>query len=347
MASEVGAESPPVGLAELREGIARTPTAWEFFQAVRVLEGLLPDRAPVGGFGDPAGEAIRFSVPASLAFPATEIDDLTLPENGEGPAHMRVNIMGLIGPLGVLPHHYTLAVADANRARDGGLAAFLDIFQHRALSLFYRAWKKQRFTVGYESDGSDRLSEHLRDLVGIGLAGDQERTGDIPDDTLVFYAGLLGRQQRSAVALEQLLQDYFDVPVVVQQFVGGLFPLQRRDRCELGDDDSPSNRLGGGSVVGDAVWDQQAGVRIRLGPLTREQFEDFLPKGRAHGPLRSLVRFFGHDQYEFEAQLVLEREEVPPCVLGGPTETPQGLGWSTWIRSRPFNREPDDTILRL
>ena len=347
MASEVRTESAPVALADLRESLARTPTAWEFFQAVRVLEGLLPGRAGVGGFGDPAGEAVRFTVPPSLAFPPTEIDGLALPQNGEGPARMSVNVMGLIGPLGVLPHHYTLAVAEANRGRDGGLAAFLDIFQHRALSLFYRAWKKQRFTVDYRPDGSDRLSGHLRDLVGIGLDGDRDRTGGIAEGTLVFYAGLLGRQQRSAVALEQLLEDYFDVPATVQQFVGGLFPLQKRDQCELGDEDSPSNRLGAGSVVGDAVWDQQAGVRVRLGPLTREQFDDFLPSGRAHGPLRSIVRFFGHDQYEFEVQLVLAREEVPSCVLGGATDTPQGLGWSTWIRTRPFNREPDETILRL
>jgi type VI secretion system protein ImpH len=345
MASEVRAESPPVALAGLRESLARTPTAWEFFQAVRVLEGLLPHREPIGAFSDPAAEAVKLTVPASLAFPPTEVDGVALPQNGEGPARLSVNVMGLIGPLGVLPHHYTLAVAEAARSREGGLAAFLDIFQHRALSLFYRAWRKHRFTVDYRADGSDRLSAHLRDLVGIGLEGERERTGGIRDETLVFYAGFLGRQQRSAVALEQLLEDFFDVPITVHQFVGGLFPLQRRDRCELGDDESDSNRLGGGSVVGDAVWDQQAGVRVRIGPLTREQFDDFLPSGRAHEPLRSIVRFFGHDQYEFEVQLVLARDEVPPCVLG--PGNPQGLGWSTWIRSRPFTREPDDTILRL
>ncbi|HUG40007.1 MAG TPA: type VI secretion system baseplate subunit TssG [Longimicrobiales bacterium] len=345
MATEVGAEGAPLSLVALRERLARTPTAWEFFQAVRVLEDIFPERSPVGRFVDPESEAVRFTVPASLAFPPAEIDTVSMPDNG-GPATMSVNVMGLIGPLGVLPHQYTLMVAEARRAREGAVAAFLDIFQHRALSLFYRAWRKHRFTVGYQQDGSDRLSEHLRDLVGVGLDSYRNRAG-VRDETLVFYVGLLGRQQRSAVALEQLIEDFFDVPAAVQQFVGGLYPLQRHDRCELGDDENPSNRLGGGSVVGDAVWDQQAGVRIRLGPLTRERYDDFLPSGRAYGPLRGLTRFFGHDQYEFEAQLVLDRDEVPPCVLTSDAESPQGLGWSTWIRSRPFTREPDETILKL
>lgn len=346
MATEVRTEAAPVSADALRATLTDAPTAWEFFQAVRVLEDVLEGRSAVGFFGDPATEAVRFTVPPSLAFPPGEIDAVRLPENGEGPAQLSVNVMGLIGPLGVLPHHYTLLVAEGKRARDESLGAFFDIFQHRALSLFYRAWRKHRFTVSYETDGSDRLSEHLRDLVGIGLDGDRQH-GSIRADTLVFYAGLLGRQQRSAVALEQLLEDYFDVEATVQQFVGGLYPLQRRDRCALGEEEGASNRLGGGSVVGDAVWDQQAGVRIRLGPLSRQQFEDFLPTGEAHEPLRSIVRFFGHDQYEFEVQLVLDRNEVPSCALSPATDPPQALGWSTWIRSRPFDREPDDTILRL
>jgi type VI secretion system protein ImpH len=99
-------------------------------------------------------------------------------------------------------------------------------------------------------------------------------------------------------------------------------------------------------VAGEEVWDPQARVRVRLGPLTRRQYDDFLPFGTAYGPLRTLTRFFCGEQFDFEVQLVLARDEVPPSILGG--DGPGSpLGWCTWMRSQPFSRNADDTILTL
>jgi type VI secretion system protein ImpH len=99
-----------------------------------------------------------------------------------------------------------------------------------------------------------------------------------------------------------------------------------------------------GAVAGDEIWDQQARVRVRLGPLTREQFDSFLPTGSAHEPLQAIVRFFSHAQFDFEAQLVLDRDEVPGLVLG---DADRPLGWTTWIRTRPGAGDADETILTL
>lgn len=344
MAAAGRSEVAPVSFARLAESLRAAPGAWDFFAAVRAVEQILPERSRVGGFVDPGEESVRFEVPPSLAFPLGEVARVELPEDDDDAARMTVNFMGLIGPQGVLPHHYTLLVAERARARDHSLGDFLDIFHHRAISLFYRAWQKNRLDSD-DARGNGRMRQHVLDLVGMGLSADREST--VPDGLLVFYAGLLGRQQRSAVALEQLIEDYFQVPVAVEQFVGGLYPLSRRDQCMVGDETRASSRLGAGAVVGDAVWDQQAGVRIRLGPMDRRRYEDFLPTGSAYEPLRALVRFFAHDQYEFEVQLVLDREEVPGCVLGDEPEEGGRLGWSTWVRSRPFHRDADETILKL
>src|SRR5690606_20452165 len=115
------------------------------------------------------------------------------------------------------------------------LGDFLDLFHHRILSLFYRAWKKNRFPVGLES-GDDRLREHVLDLVGMGVP---ELREDLPfeEDALAFYAGLLSSQHRGAVALQQLLEDYFEVPIEVRQFEGAWFGLPDRDLCELGEEE--------------------------------------------------------------------------------------------------------------
>jgi type VI secretion system protein ImpH len=336
-------EDAAVGLHRVEEALRSDATSFEFFRAVCLLETLQPQRAPVGHFVDPGEEVVRFSVPASLGFPASEIRSLEWPD--EERARMRVNFMGLVGPLGVLPHPYSLLVAERERARDGAMGAFLDLFHHRIVSLFFRAWRKHRPTAAGSRD-PDRLREQLLDLAGIGLPSQQGRL-PVPDDALLFYLGLIGPQGRSAAALQQLLEDFFRVPVEVEQFVGGWYALAERDQCPLGEENGPPTQLGLGAVVGDEVWDPQSGVRIRLGPLTRAQFDGFLPTGIAHEPLRALVRFFSHDQHRFEVQLILARDEVQGCTLGADDNVPQPLGWSTWIRSAPFTRDADDTVLTL
>ncbi len=334
-------------LHRLEERLRRAPTAFGFFQAVRVLERLRPRRAPVGGFGDPTEEVVRFGVPATVAFPPAEIHALDLPEDEAAQARMGINFLGLTGPLGVLPHHYTLVVAERERARDGSLRDFLDLFHHRLASLFYRAWRKLRFTVAAESGGEDRLREHLLDLAGVGLDSLKERL-PVPPDTMAFYAGLLGMQPAGAVAMEQLLADFFGVPAEVQQFVGAWSPLRGGDQTSLEEEGMlPSGALGGGAVAGDEVWDPQAGVRVRLGPLTRAEFDAFLPTGSAHESLRALTRLFSRGQVQIDAQLVLAREEVPGLVLGGEREPSQRIGWTTWIRSGPFDRDADETTFSL
>lgn len=320
-----------------------SPTAIEFFQAIRALERLSPGRRTLGRFGEPADEVARLAVNPDIAFPASEIEAVECA--GGGPARVSVNFMGLTGPGGVLPYHYSLLVGERVRARDTALRDFLDIFHHRILSLFYRAWEKYRFAVSYERDRGDRVTQHLKDLLGLGAGGLQDRLG-IGDEGLLFYAGLFGPQQRSAAALQQLVGDYFDVPVEIEQFVGGWYPLTAPTQCALGEEEGPSERLGGGAVVGDEVWDPQARVRLRLGPLTRTQYDQFLPGGSGFEPLKTLTRFFSGDQFDFELQLVLARDEVPGCLLGGPAAG-SPLGWCTWMRSRPFVRDADDTILTL
>jgi type VI secretion system protein ImpH len=72
-----------------------------------------------------------------------------------------------------------------------------------------------------------------------------------------------------------------------------------------------------------------------------------LPTGRAYEELRALTRFFTGEQVDIEVQLILARDEVPPVKLGADAPAATPLGWSTWLRSRPFTRDASDTILTL
>lgn len=330
------------------------PRGFDFFQAVSLLEQLRAERSPVGEFGDPGDEVVRFATPTSVAFPPTEIAAL---EDGSAdrPARMTVNFLGLTGPQGALPLDYSLYMANRVRAGDRAMKDFLGIFDHRVISLFYRAWAKSHAAVRFQGvpreepgEASDVPSEHdaltaqLLALFGLDSPGLGHRL-PIPDESLIYYAGLLSAPSRSAVALEQLVSDYFDVPCEVEQFVGAWYPLGRREQTALGDDEG---FLGGGAVAGDEVWDQQGRVRVRIGPLPRRRYDEFLPGGPLHEALRALTRFFANDQFDFEIQLVLARDEAPACRLDADSD-PLPLGWCTWLRTTPLERDPDDALFAL
>lgn len=317
------------------------PWAFEFFQAVHLLERLQTDRAPIGGFGDPREEAVRLTTATSVAFPASEIQGL---ERRDGQPRMAVNFLGLTGPQGMLPLTYSLYVAERGRAGDNAIKEFFGIFDHRVLSLFFRAWEKTHVGVSPAHRSRDWLSTHLFDL--LGLSGDALR-GRMPfaDDVLLFYTGLLGLPTRPAAGLEQLLEDFFGVPVSIEQFVGAWYPLERATQSELGDESSASTQLGLGAVAGDEIWDRQSRARIRLGPMSRRQYDEFLPGGSAHEPLRALARLYTNDSIDFDIQLVLARDEVPACRLGGDDVLP--LSWCTWLSTKPLGRNPDDTVFAI
>ena len=188
---------------------------------MRLLERMGSGK-PVGQFANPSEEAARFSSNPALVFPPSEIHSLDWPE-GKQP-QVTVNFMGLVGELGVLPMPYTEFINDRIRSKDQTLRAFLDLFHHRIISLFYQAWEKYRFPVAFERDRDDRFTRYLLAFLGLGTNGLRNRLS-VPDEALVFYTGLLGLQPRSTTALRQILHDYFAVPVEVEQFIGVWRPI--------------------------------------------------------------------------------------------------------------------------
>lgn len=336
--------NPEKKLCEVEAKLRREPYVFDFFQAVRLLERFRPERTPVGQFAHPEREVARFGAHPSLAFPASQIQEAEFPE--DAPSKVTVNFMGLTGPEGVLPNPYTSLIIERLRDSDHSLRDFLDLFNHRMISLFYRAWRKYRFDVAYEQGERDLFSRHLLSLLGLGTDGMRDRQA-ISDDSLIYYAGLLAQRPRSAQALQQILSDYFDVPVAIEQFSGGWYKLDPETQCRLSDESLDSGELGVGAVAGDEMWNQQSRVQIVLGPLSMQRYNDFLPGGQSFEPLRAWVKFFSNDEWDFEVRLILDREQVPPCTLGADGVSGPQLGWVSWVKSRPFDRDPGDTVLAL
>jgi type VI secretion system protein ImpH len=329
----------------LHQELLDEPYRFEFFQAVRLLEKIFPERKPVGGEALPHEEIVRFRSRLGLNFPASELyefrksfDELTESEKLE----LFVNFMGMVGVSGVMPVHYTELLIDRARYRDTAMWNFLDIFTHRAVSIFFRAWGKYRFPLGYER-GQDDFTAYLFDIAGLGTKGLRGRM-DLEDESLLPYSGLIAQRPHSAIALSNILSDYFRVKAKVIQFFGQWLDLDQASITRLG---QLNNMLGRTAILGTRIWEQQSKFRIVFGPLSFKQFTAFLPNGTAHKPMKSIVRFMNGIEFDFDVRLVLKAKEVPGTVLTTRARRRPMLGWTSFLKTMPFKQDDDQVILQI
>ncbi len=330
---------------------------FSFFEAVRLLARIYPDRALPGGLSHPSRECVRFRERISMEFPASEIHEMIRPADPARPAAMIVAFIGLAGPMGVLPSHYTEALIEREALNDGALADFLDLFHHRLVSLFYRAWEKYHFVVPYERAAlaarhtgnapgaatQDALTTNLFDLIGMGTKHLRGRLR-IPDLAMLRYAGLIAQRPHSATALSALLSDYFEIPVQVRQFMGKWLRLEHASLSYMRRPGT-HNTLGFGAVAGDAVWNFQAKFRVIAGPLTLERYVELLPDGDAYAEMVEWTRFFAGLALDFDIQLVLKADAVPWCRLRDSGPDAPRLGWLGWLKTKGFMRDAADAVL--
>lgn len=345
MATESGSADPPLAQVLFDEAYR-----FDFFQAVRLLERIHPERRPVGrAESDPAREVVRFRTRVSLSFPPSQIYQIARRDGSAGdetlPPEMTVAFMGLTGPLGLLPAHYTELLAERVRYKDTALWNFLDLFNHRIISLFYRAWEKHRFPIAYERGDRDRFTEYLFDITGMGTQGLRGDRLHLPDQALLYYGGLVAQRPHSASAIAAILSDYFNVPARVKQFAGQWLKLDEEDLSRLG---TANNELGVNAIAGRRVWDDQSKFRLKFGPLTFKEFKAFLPIGSAFKPIIGLARFLAGMEFDFDLQLILKAEEVPDCKMGTRAEGGQPLlGWTTWLKTRDFAEDDSQVVLSV
>lgn len=305
--------------------LAEKPYNFDFFQVLRCIEALFPEKPRLGQALRPADEPLRLGQEVSLTFAPASLSAFELP-TADHPARMRVRFFGLLGPNGPLPLHLTEYARERLLHKgDATFIRFLDVFQHRFMLLFYRAWAQAQPVVSLDRPQQDRFASYTGSLIGLGDKKQRNRE-EVSDYAKLFYSGLLVRQVRNRVGLAALLTGYFRVPVQIEEFVGHRLFFQETERTRLGAGNS-SAALGQGTMLGSSVWDRQHKFRIHLGPLTLAQYESFLPGGSAIGKLVAWVRQYFCFELEWDARLVLLREQVPPTVLGRSGR----LGWTTWL----------------
>lgn len=309
--------------AALREDPAR----FSLFAALRLLESGAEERPRLGESLRPADDFIRLGQPPYVEFARSDI--ARFDQDPSGRERLQQHGFGVFGPNGALPLHLTeLAFERARHRDDPALADFVNLFQHRLVALFFRAWAHADPATQADRPDSDEFFACLAALAGLDSPSAGGR--DVVDDgAKVARAGLLGQQTRSADALVAFLTDYFELPVELRPYFPAWLTIPDEERLRLGRDRS-SAELGLSATLGAASWQVQSSFEIVLGPFDRAGFLEFLPGSPALEALRSLVRLYTNDEWQWQVRVLVQAGEVPRLNLGEGAR----LGWSSWVGER-------------
>lgn len=291
------------------------PWQFDFFTLMRRMESMHADRPRLGWSQRPSEDAARICQEPSLTFAPCTVARYRAPR-GNAPPRLFVNFLGLLGPNGPLPLHLTEHARHRERHhRDSAFARFLDVFNHRMVSFFYRAWLINNHAASFDRawpaavDGKgwalripvdrgpemealdrvgtptgvaaerfgwdDRYASYAGSLFGLGMESLRERDA-VADIAKLHFTGRLAAPTRNAEGLQAILTAYFKIPTRIEQFVGRWMPIPTESRLELGRT-RLTGTLGQTAVIGSRVWDCSTGFRLVMGPMSLSDYERLLP----------------------------------------------------------------------
>lgn len=311
------------------EELESRPWAFDFHSAMRVIECAYPDRPAVGRANRPGEEPVRIGQDPSLAFAPAPIASFRAP-TGERPGRLRVAFLGLFGPNGPLPLHLTEHAQDRLRGvGDRTFSAFVDMFHHRLLSLFHRAWAASQPTALQDRPETNPFARYLASLCGLGTPSLLGRD-NLPDHAKLQFVSRLMSPARNAEGLAAIVGAYFGLPVQLEQFVGEWLEIPAENRWRLGYARDVS-ALGKSTVAGRRVFERGQKFRVVFGPLQRRDFQSLLPGTSRLQALAHLVRTYVGDELSWDVRLVLAPEERNQLALGRGSR----LGYDAWLGGNP------------
>lgn len=318
-------QTVPDGFAELVELLHEETHAFDLFAVLRRIDAINQAGPAIGRALRPRNELIRLGQKPSASFAPSALAGLERDRNGQ-PAKLNILGFGLFGPNGPMPLVMTEYVRErAELHGDKALVEFFDLFHHRLIALFYRAWAEAQPTNSLDRPESDSFSRFVTSL--LGLQGETKETGNgrVSEHAMLFHAGHLSRQVRNPEGLSRILSSYFQVDARIEEYASRWLRIPPDQQTRLGS--LSGAQLGLDAVAGAQVLDRQHHFSIVLGPLGYSQYSAFLPGNAANHQLTTWVRNYVGLELGWQVTLALKAGEVPACRLGGN----QQLGWSTWL----------------
>ncbi len=305
--------------------LLKDPADFDFYQAVYTVERQLfsdgKRHRKVGFDSIPKDELIRFKSDQRLGFPGAPISDVKLQKNNTRKAEIAVDIsvsfMGLTGTSGVLPQHYSELVLEHLRNKDTGMCAYFDLFNHRLISLYYRAWAKYRLAINYKPDSkSDMFSNILNELTRSSTTISK------------YYAGLFHHRIRTVKGLKQILDHYTGCETEIKQFAGRWYWLHKNEQTRLAERDKPEGHfacLGVDTTIGDKVWNINSSISIMLEAPKKLKITSYLKGGEINKAIKLVIRAYLGSLTNYKIELKVERGQIPLIILSG-NDVPLGRG---------------------
>lgn len=303
----------------LSDLLGGSPLHLTFIAAMRRLESVFRSAPRFGEAGDPALEPVRFAQDPSLAFRGSALTGI-VHDDETTPARVEVSYFGAFGPHGPFPTHLTQYIDDQRRQRgDRTWIGFLDIFHHRMISLFYRAWANAQPMVYRDRPETDRFAHYAGALIGQSTTPSPRPPAEIDEVALCAATHFVG-PTRHAEGLRKTLQLCFGVPVAIDEFVAQWLEVPA-EYCwvippSLPDIDCAIGRLGSSTRVGTQVYDRQSKFRVVVGPLALEEYRRFLPGGDLLAMLVEVVCRYAGSELRWDARLILREPDRRATILG-------------------------------
>lgn len=317
----------------------KSPYGYGFFAAVRMMDCCSRQSPRTGWSTNPARENLRLRQEPFMEFPASSIRR-GIRNRYSGRWEVSCNFLGFFGPQGIFPHDLTeYALARIRDYKDDTFSRFVDIFQHRMLSFFYRAFASTEPAIQHDRPEEDHFSRYVGSFAGYGHKSTQERD-DMPDLVKFHFAGHLGQQNRHAEGLKKILTTYLGHQVEIREFVGRWLEIPEENKCQLGVNPATGS-LGKTATLGKKIWECQQTIRLIIGPVGYDAYIKFLPGGPLLSGLKAVIKNYVGIVLNWEAQIVLKKSELPATQLGCNGK----LGWAAWLISDTAKTEGDDLVL--
>ncbi len=350
------------------------PYEFQFHQAIRLLEQASQEKsaigqlhAAIGHSTSPNNEFVRFKHSSSLRFNAASIQNIesvSLSHNDESTQYqwlVNSSCLGLTGSEGILPFHTSELIQQQAREKSTSLADFFDLFNHRTLSLFYRAWHKYRLPVNYEENRltskhnnpappptkRDHFTIALASLCGLGTLL-YEKELPIPLESLISYSGLLSQGNISASALESIIASYFDLVVEIEQFQPQWQSIPTDIQTQLPSQENPlgtNNILGANMILGCEGYHIQSKFMIRISPLAYDEFMSLSPGSKKLVALQKLIQLAVGEEFDFELSITVNDGEIPAAALVSNNVYQPKLGWNTHLSSSSNGNDLVEVVL--
>lgn len=323
----------------IREIICNNSVNFDFFRLMSLLE--VREGKPLGIESSPMRERFRLAQELSLNFATSSVASANY-DAGNDRLQVVIRCLGMLGPNGALPIVLTEHIQRRVRSkRDKTLYAFINALQHRLFTLFYRAWALNQQCVDYSWGERSRHRNRIAALAGVHDAH-KEHPCCIEPQAFIYYCGIFGGYTANRDDLVAFLNDYFDVPFKLIEFIGNWLVIAKEDRSQLGRS-ANTTTLGVNLVLGERIWNAHLCYRIHIGPVDHDDFLRFLPNYPSFYKLKDCLFKYVGGHYDCILSMTLRAESVPSISFGKKSY----LGWNTWMGKRKEKEDANNFSLLI